>query len=113
MSLEGAIAANRFGLGARPGEIARASDNPKAWLMVVSAISAYTAGRGMQLYLQVAIIAVICLIVTFLSTLTWAAFDTSVVTKIPSPPWARISRMVSSPSAARLPATTTLAPSFA
>src|ERR1700742_4209932 len=33
MSLEGAIAANRFGLGARPGEIARASDNPKAWLM--------------------------------------------------------------------------------
>ncbi|MEI9931860.1 MAG: DUF1800 domain-containing protein, partial [Rhizomicrobium sp.] len=33
MSLEGAIAANRFGLGARPGEIARASDNPKSWLM--------------------------------------------------------------------------------
>jgi uncharacterized protein (DUF1800 family) len=33
MSLEGAIAANRFGLGARPGEIARASDNPKTWLM--------------------------------------------------------------------------------
>jgi uncharacterized protein (DUF1800 family) len=32
MSLEGAIAANRFGLGARPGEIARASENPKAWL---------------------------------------------------------------------------------
>jgi uncharacterized protein (DUF1800 family) len=33
MSLEGAIAANRFGLGARPGEIARAGGNPKAWLM--------------------------------------------------------------------------------
>jgi uncharacterized protein (DUF1800 family) len=33
MSLEGAIAAHRFGLGARPGEIARASANPKAWLM--------------------------------------------------------------------------------
>src|SRR5665213_1666036 len=33
MSLEGAIAANRFGLGARPGEIERASDNPKTWLM--------------------------------------------------------------------------------
>ena len=32
MSLEGAIAAHRFGLGARPGEIARASANPKAWL---------------------------------------------------------------------------------
>ncbi len=33
MSLEGAIAAHRFGLGARPGEIARASADPKAWLM--------------------------------------------------------------------------------
>ncbi|HWA88667.1 MAG TPA: DUF1800 domain-containing protein [Rhizomicrobium sp.] len=32
MSLEGAIAAHRFGLGARPGEIARASANPKTWL---------------------------------------------------------------------------------
>jgi len=33
MSLEGAIAAHRFGLGARPGEIARASANPRAWLL--------------------------------------------------------------------------------
>lgn len=33
MSLEGAIAANRLGLGARPGEIDRASRNPKAWLL--------------------------------------------------------------------------------
>jgi uncharacterized protein (DUF1800 family) len=33
MSLEGAIAAHRFGLGARPGEIAHASENPKAWLL--------------------------------------------------------------------------------
>lgn len=33
MSLEGAIAAHRFGLGARPGEIARASADPKSWLM--------------------------------------------------------------------------------
>jgi uncharacterized protein (DUF1800 family) len=33
MSLEGAIAVHRFGLGARPGEIARASGNPKAWLI--------------------------------------------------------------------------------
>ncbi|MBV9990247.1 MAG: DUF1800 domain-containing protein [Alphaproteobacteria bacterium] len=33
MSLEGAIAAHRFGLGARPGEIARASSDPKGWLM--------------------------------------------------------------------------------
>src|SRR5690242_3661274 len=33
MSLEGAIAAHRFGLGARPGEIAAASRDPKAWLI--------------------------------------------------------------------------------
>jgi uncharacterized protein (DUF1800 family) len=33
MSLEGAIAAHRFGLGARPGEIARASADPKGWLL--------------------------------------------------------------------------------
>ncbi len=32
MSLEGAIAVNRFGLGARPGEVAKASENPKLWL---------------------------------------------------------------------------------
>lgn len=33
MSLEGAIAANRFGLGARPGEIREASSDPKNWLL--------------------------------------------------------------------------------
>jgi len=33
MSLEGAIAAHRFGLGARPGEIERASRDPKTWLL--------------------------------------------------------------------------------
>jgi len=33
MSLEGALAVHRFGLGARPGEIARASEGPKAWLL--------------------------------------------------------------------------------
>ncbi len=33
MSLEGAIAVHRFGLGARPGEIAAASGDPKAWLL--------------------------------------------------------------------------------
>jgi uncharacterized protein (DUF1800 family) len=32
MSLEGAIAAHRFGLGARPGEIAAASAAPRRWL---------------------------------------------------------------------------------
>ena len=33
MSLDGAIAAHRFGLGAKPGEIERASRDPKAWLL--------------------------------------------------------------------------------
>ncbi len=33
MSLQGALAANRFGLGARPGEIDQASGDPKAWLV--------------------------------------------------------------------------------
>lgn len=33
MSLEGAIAAHRFGLGARPGEIPAASRDPKRWLL--------------------------------------------------------------------------------
>ncbi len=33
MTLEGAIAAHRFGLGARPGEIEHASLNPRNWLM--------------------------------------------------------------------------------
>ena len=32
MSLEGVIAVNRFGLGARPGEVLRASADPKSWL---------------------------------------------------------------------------------
>ena len=33
MTREGAIAANRFGLGATPGEIEQASQDPKAWLL--------------------------------------------------------------------------------
>ncbi|MGZ5926702.1 MAG: DUF1800 domain-containing protein [Rhizomicrobium sp.] len=33
MSLEGAIAVHRFGLGARPGEIEAASSDPKGWLV--------------------------------------------------------------------------------
>jgi len=52
--------------------------NPKAWLMAVGAISAYTAGRGMQLYVQVAIIALLTVIVTLLSTLTWTAFGAGI-----------------------------------
>jgi threonine/homoserine/homoserine lactone efflux protein len=48
--------------------------NPKAWLTAVGAISAYTAGRGAQLYLQVAILALICLVVAVPATFIWAAF---------------------------------------
>ena len=33
MSLNAVIAANRFGLGARPGELAHIAHNPKAWLL--------------------------------------------------------------------------------
>ena len=33
MTIEGVIAANRFGLGARPGDVARISGDPKAWLL--------------------------------------------------------------------------------
>jgi threonine/homoserine/homoserine lactone efflux protein len=52
--------------------------NPKAWLMAVGAISAYTAGRGGQLYLEAAMIAVITLVVSVASTLTWAAFGAGI-----------------------------------
>ncbi len=33
MNIETVIAANRFGLGARPGELSRIDDNPSAWLL--------------------------------------------------------------------------------
>jgi uncharacterized protein (DUF1800 family) len=33
LSLEGAIAVNRFGLGARPGEVEQATNDPKSWLV--------------------------------------------------------------------------------
>ncbi|HCP65082.1 MAG TPA: DUF1800 domain-containing protein, partial [Hyphomonadaceae bacterium] len=33
MSLNAVIAANRFGLGARPGELAQIARDPKAWLL--------------------------------------------------------------------------------
>lgn len=52
--------------------------NPKAWLMAVGAISAYTAGYGGRLYWQVAIIAMITLGVSVGSTLTWAAFGAAI-----------------------------------
>jgi len=47
--------------------------NPKAWLIAIGAISAYTAGVGAHLYLQVAIIAGLSVAVSFSSSLTWAA----------------------------------------
>ena len=52
--------------------------NPKAWLIAVGAISAYTAGTGTHLYGQVAIIAVMSVAVTFLSTLTWTVFGAAI-----------------------------------
>ena len=33
MSIESVIAANRFGLGARPGELSRIDSNPQGWLL--------------------------------------------------------------------------------
>ncbi|HEY4941728.1 MAG TPA: DUF1800 domain-containing protein [Rhizomicrobium sp.] len=33
MTIQGVIAANRFGLGAKPGEVSRISSDPKAWLL--------------------------------------------------------------------------------
>ena len=52
--------------------------NPKAWLIAVGAISAYTAGVGAHLYLQVAIIAAMSVAVSFSSSLTWAAFGAAI-----------------------------------
>ena len=59
--------------------------NPKAWLMAVGAISAYTAGQGGQLYLQVAIVTLITLVVSVFSTLTWAAFGAAIRQWLRSP----------------------------
>ena len=52
--------------------------NPKAWLIAVGAISAYTAGSGSHLYVQVAIIALMNVAVVFLSTLTWTMFGAAI-----------------------------------
>lgn len=52
--------------------------NPKAWLTAVGAISAYTAGRGAQLYWQVTILALICLVVAVPATFIWAAFGAGI-----------------------------------
>ena len=58
--------------------------NPKAWLMAVSAISAYTTGSG-RLYIEVAIIAAVSLVVSIFSTLTWAAFGAGIRRWLRSP----------------------------
>lgn len=52
--------------------------NPKAWLTAVGAISAYTAGRGAQLYWQVTILALICLVVAVPATCIWAVFGAAI-----------------------------------
>lgn len=68
--------------GARPLSFLQAAAfqwiNPKAWLIAVGAISAYTGGHGAFLYIQVAIIALLSVAVTFLSTLTWTAFGAAI-----------------------------------
>jgi threonine/homoserine/homoserine lactone efflux protein len=52
--------------------------NPKAWLAAVGAISAYTSAGAARLYLQVAMMALITLVVTLASTLTWTAFGAAI-----------------------------------
>ena len=59
--------------------------NPKAWLIAVGAISAYTAGQGARLYVQVAIIAAMSVGVTFLSTLSWTVFGAAIGRWLRSP----------------------------
>jgi threonine/homoserine/homoserine lactone efflux protein len=64
--------------------------NPKAWLMAVGAISAYTAGRGSELYVQVAILTLITLVVSVFSTLTWTAFGAAIRRWLRSPATLRL-----------------------
>jgi threonine/homoserine/homoserine lactone efflux protein len=59
--------------------------NPKAWLIAVGAISAYTAGVGAHLYLQVAIIAMMSVAVSFSSSLTWAVCGAAIGRWLRSP----------------------------
>jgi threonine/homoserine/homoserine lactone efflux protein len=63
--------------------------NPKAWLMAVSAISAYTSQSG-RLYIEVAIIAAVSLVVSIFSTLTWAAFGAGIRRWLRSPAALRV-----------------------
>jgi threonine/homoserine/homoserine lactone efflux protein len=83
-----APAANK-GAGGKPLTFLQAAAfqwiNPKAWLIAVGAISAYTAGQGTRLYLQVAIIAAMSVGVTFLSTLSWTMFGAAIGRWLRSP----------------------------
>jgi threonine/homoserine/homoserine lactone efflux protein len=63
--------------------------NPKAWLMAVSAISAYTSQSG-RLYIEVAIIAAVSLVVSIFSTLTWTAFGAGIRRWLRSPAALRV-----------------------
>jgi threonine/homoserine/homoserine lactone efflux protein len=67
--------------------------NPKAWLMAVGAVSAYTVGRGSQLYVQIGIITLVTLAVTLLSTLTWTAFGAAIRIWLRSPTALRLFNM--------------------
>ena len=52
--LQGAIAANRFGLGARPGEIQTASSDPRGWLKAqIRSDAAIISGEGLMSVEQV------------------------------------------------------------
>jgi uncharacterized protein (DUF1800 family) len=52
--LQGAIAANRFGLGARPGEILTASSDPRGWLKAqIRSDAAIISGEGLMSVEQV------------------------------------------------------------
>ena len=59
--------------------------NPKAWLIAVGAISAYTGGHGSRLYLQVAIIALMSVAVAFATSTTWAVFGAAIGRWLRSP----------------------------
>jgi threonine/homoserine/homoserine lactone efflux protein len=79
------IGRNRSAGNAKPGKpmgfLAAAAFqwiNPKAWLYAVGAISAYTSGRGGQLYQQVVIIALLNIAVSLASTTTWTVFGAGI-----------------------------------
>jgi threonine/homoserine/homoserine lactone efflux protein len=52
--------------------------NVKAWLYAIGAISAYTSGQGRQLYIQVAIISLLSIGVSLLTSGTWMVFGAGI-----------------------------------